>query len=87
VDSAGAAGWHTSITLDSNNYPHISYLKDYPACDLMYAKWNGSSWEIETVDSGRTVGLYTSIALDSNNYPHISYYDHTNKALKYATKK
>ena len=83
IDSAGAVGWNTSIALDTNNYPHISYY-DYTNGDLKYAKWTGSSWSIQTVDSAGYVGDHTSIALDTNNYPHISYRDNTNYDLKYA---
>ena len=83
VDSDGKVGWGTSIALDTNGYPHISYF-DPINDDLKYAKWTGSEWSLETVDSDGSVGWYTSIALDSNGYPHISYYDTTNEKLKYA---
>lgn len=83
IDSTGDTGWYTAITVDSNNYPHISY-QDYTNRDLKYARWTGSAWNIETVDSAGDVGSFTSIAVDSNNYPRISYYDETNKDLKYA---
>ena len=71
----------TSIALDSNGYPHISYSTN---SDLKYAKWTGTAWSKTTADSSGRVGEYISIALDSNGYPHISYYDSTNKDLKYA---
>ncbi len=83
VDSTGNIGMFTSIALDSNQYPHISYW-DNSNDDLKYAKWTGSSWSKETVDSTGGNGKYTSIALDSNQYPHISYYDDSNDDLKYA---
>jgi len=79
VDSGGV---ESSLAIDSFNNPHISYLDaNY---DLKYAKWTGSSWDIQTVDSIGMVGLYTSLALDSLDNPHISYYDFTNGDLKYA---
>jgi hypothetical protein len=84
VDSDGDVGREvTSIALDSNDNPHISY-HDGTNDDLKYAKWDGNGWNIETVDSAGVVGWFTSMALDSNDYPHISYYDRTNDDLKYA---
>ncbi len=76
------AYWYTSIALDSNNYPHISYCRI--TGDLNYVKWTGSKWSMETVDSEGSVGWHASLALDSNDYPHISYRDATKGDLKYA---
>jgi hypothetical protein len=81
VDSNGNVGIYTSIALDADGYPHISY-SDWANVALKYAAFNGSTWEIETVES--TGGRHTSIALDSDACPHISYYDYTNEDLKYA---
>lgn len=47
---------------------------------MRYASWNGSKWNIQTVDSSG--GSDSSLALDSSNQPHISYY--TDDYLKYA---
>ena len=83
VDSVGYVGADSSITIDSNNRPHISYF-DSTNNKLKYAKWTGSSWEATTVgDAGDS---YTSIKLDSNGYPHISYWSgDTDLDLKYAS--
>lgn len=83
VDSEGHAGTSTSLALDSEGYPHISY-RDFNIRDLKYAAFDGSAWEIQTIDSEGFVGEYTSLALDSADNPHISYYDYTNEDLKYA---
>ena len=83
VDSVGDVGKYNSITVDSNNRPHISYF-DETNDDLKYAYWDGSSWQIETVDSDGSVGWYSAIAIDANNRPHISYFAATNDDLKYA---
>src|SRR4030042_4194391 len=60
----------TSLALDSNGYPHISYTTG-GLRSLHYAHWTGTAWVKETVDD--VPALATSLALDSNNRPHISY--------------
>lgn len=70
VDSSGNVGAYAAIAVDSSNNYHIAYY-DATNADLKYAKWNGSSWNLEIVDSSG--GEYIDIVLDSNEYPHISY--------------
>ncbi len=92
VDNTDDVGNYNSITVDSQNNPHISYYHSIPPpqpppCGdpLKYAKISGREWNIQEVDScSEIVGLYTSIAIDSHDYPHISYFDYTNNCLKYA---
>jgi methionine-rich copper-binding protein CopC len=72
-------GSTTSIALDKNNTPHISYSDGFK---LLYAVKIGSVWSIQTVDSAGTyIGEYNSLALDSSGNPHISYYNETNGGL------
>jgi hypothetical protein len=69
--------------MDTNDNPHISYF-DASDVDLKYATFNGSTWQIETVDSAGGVGRYTSIALDAKGHPRIAYLNFTDHNLKYA---
>ena len=87
VDSLGTANYQTwrnftSLALDSNEYPRISYF-DGENSTLKYALWNGSSWLIQIADSTYDVGWCSALALDSADRAHISYYDASNRDLRY----
>jgi hypothetical protein len=80
VDSTNA--YHSSITLDSKDYPKISYYGDR---NLKYASWNGDLWDIQTIDTDSHNGYsYTSLKLNNQGYPCIRYFDPTRVLLKYA---
>jgi hypothetical protein len=64
---------YTSLSLDHNGNPIISFCALENCYYLKLAKWNGASWKIETVDSSENSGLYSSLALDSTGNPHICY--------------
>jgi ribosomal protein S27E len=84
VDSNGNVGSFTSMVLDDQDHPHISYF-DESNYWLKYAKWTGNDWNIEVIDTD-CGGFYpkTSIALDENNRPHIAYESDSDYCLKYA---
>jgi hypothetical protein len=83
VDVSGYVGESTSIVLDSNDHPRISYY-DRTTTSIKYAEWTGDNWDIMTLDSYSNVGKYSNMALDSDDDPHISYYDSVFQELKYA---
>jgi hypothetical protein len=72
VESQGAYS-DCSLALDSSGCPAISY-HDFTKRDLKYARLNGTSWDVETVDSQDIVGQFTSLAFDDSDRPAISYY-------------
>ena len=84
LETSGNIGYDNSISIDSNNYLHISYY-DQTNGDLRYATNKSGSWVYTSIDQTGDVGQDTSIGIDSDDNVHISYYDETNRNLKYAT--
>lgn len=85
VDTAGTTGEYTSLALDAQGFPTISYydategkLKVAHCFEKNCAFFNS----ILTPDAATSIGRYTSIVLDSNGKPVVSYYDEANSALK-----
>lgn len=72
-----------SLALDSFGRPCISYY-DSTNENLKYAAYDGSSWNLETVDATGKTGVYASLGIDSNDYPHIAYECVTTMDVKYA---
>jgi hypothetical protein len=68
------------LALSANDYPHIVYATKPEQMvngrwteELVYACWNGTSWESHTVDTPRRgIGTPCYLAVDSQG-PHISY--------------
>ena len=80
-------GLDSSIALDDQDYPYISYWQAAFGWDyfcLKCAHWTGNGWVIYGVDYSDHSGSNTSIALDSQDYPYIAYEDSWWGALKMA---
>ncbi len=90
VVSDAAGGGFGNIALDSNGYPHFTYIlprinrafgqTEYTNLNtnLTYVSWNGSGWNTQEVASNISWHNRAGcLALDSNDYPHIVYYNLT----------
>jgi len=76
VENIGPAWGYTSIAIDSDGRPHISYLVGSPETTIYvaYAYKDSTGWHVETIDrSTASFAAYTSIILDSSDYPHLCY--------------
>jgi len=82
----GISGKWNSMVIDSKGFPHASYSQWAAGGDLRYAEWDGTSWNITTVDSSNNSSTYrgfdNSLALAPDGSAHISYFDA--RTLKYA---
>jgi fibronectin type 3 domain-containing protein len=67
------AGYSSSISIDSNNYPHISHINT--ANELRYVRYDGNNWIAETIASGALWFGNTSSVLTSSGNAHISFID------------
>ena len=83
--------FYTSISLDANDDPSISYYEVAAASGiellrLRVVTWNRSFWEVRTVDSDNGSGKFNSLAIDSAGRPHVAYANVTyqNSSLRYA---
>ena len=85
-DSVDEVGEHSSIQLNSNGLPVISYY-DATNEDLKIAVCNNAICTQPTltrVDTNGNVGTFTSLSLTVDDYPVISYRDETNGDVKIA---
>ncbi len=79
VDDQDYPQGHTSLELDAEEYPHVSYTYN-PG--LRYGRRDSTGWFIYTADWDATE--HTSLALGTDGYPHISCVDPNQGWLKYA---
>jgi hypothetical protein len=83
--------FYTSIALDANDYPIISFY-EYEAATgdsllrLRTVSWNGTLWDVRTADSTRGSGKFNSIAYDAKGNLHLAYGNvaYENATLRYA---
>ncbi len=79
IDTSGSVGTYSSIALDADKKPHISYSDEWFS-QLKFAWRDTAGWHNQAID--RTYPGDTSLDLDSAGYAHISYND--TYELKYA---
>ncbi len=78
--------YYMAVQVDTNGFAQVTAY-DNTTSGVNYYKFNGSGWDISSVDTDVIAGaaLYPNFDLDSNNYAHISYYDEDVRRLKTAT--
>jgi hypothetical protein len=77
----GSQGSFTSLQLDSNDFPMISYYEFAPAEDLHFVHCDDefcNTLSDVRIDSANQVGSYTSLVLNGSGNAVISYYESSN---------
>ncbi len=70
----------TSLGLDGAGRPHIAFTVERNINGvnaLLYARWDGAQWVVETLDRSGDVGEHNSLAVDAAGNAHIAYDDAT----------
>lgn len=85
VDTAYLSGLYTSVKLDDESRPVVSYF-DRQWGNLKILRCGDTTCSvdntIEIPDRDGSVGMYTSLELDGDFYPVVSYFDDTTGSLK-----
>ena len=91
ADPSYFPGEYSAAQVDGAGRVHLAYYSGWASNsgehDLLYARWDGSTWHWEAVDTEGAVGKYVSLALDAAGRPHISFYKEVDTAhgeVKYA---
>lgn len=87
IDAASNVGDYNSLAVVNGqpaiSYTEVSLIPPFNDTKLKYARFNGTTWDIEIVDAQGNVGFYNSLK-EVNGQPAISYWDGTNNDLKFA---
>jgi len=92
IDSAAVpsdVGTWTSIALFNDkpavSYTYGRYVNFAWEYSVKFARYNGSAWDLETVDAtDKKMGLYGTSLANLSGVPYVSYYDDVNGDLKVA---
>jgi len=76
-------GKYTSLALDSNDNPRVSYFYGMDV-DLRFGYRDDGVWHTYTVASEGGVGAWSQLVLDSADLPHVVYYNESTGDLMYA---
>jgi hypothetical protein len=68
-----SGGSNLSLKFAPDGNPAIAYSELSPQ-EVIYLKYNGTSWDASSIDQTISGGLYPSLCFDNNGLPGIAYY-------------
>jgi len=86
VDESRRCGNYCSLAFDSSGLPAIAYHElesrtGYSLENLKLARFNGATWEAETVSTNGDVGYYNNLWFDEEGLARIVSYSQSEKAI------
>lgn len=90
TSTAAANARAFALALDPSDHPSIALFStdlepETDDDDLVFVRWNGASWDSQTVDSPGRIGDSPAIRFNSAGVPFVSYFDQSNGNLKVAS--
>lgn len=77
--NSDVVGYYTSIALDQDEHPHISFYEYRGpkgtdiAVRMRVVAWNGRYWEVRTIDGRNQSGKFNALAMDAHGHAHLIY--------------
>jgi hypothetical protein len=88
VDATSHCGDYCSLTFDSNNRPGIAYYDIHANTgsyrkreNLKFARYNGSTWNLQTVSTSGVIGQYNTLWFDADDTAYISTYEFNDQQI------
>jgi len=63
----------TSIAIDAQNNPHVTFAQIHPTWALKYARRDEASWSLESIEEQYQVGYRSSLVLAADSNPRVIY--------------
>jgi hypothetical protein len=88
IDATSHCGDFCSLAFDNNNRPAIAYYDIHANTgsyrkreNLKFARFNGSTWSLQTVSSSGVIGQYNTLWFTADDTAHICTYEFNDQQI------